>query len=96
MAQSVKLLTSAQVMISLFMSLSPTSGSVLTPQTLEPSSDSVSPSLSAPSPPVFSLSLPKINKHLKFFKNMLRMLKEHILILFNMGNARKSRKIKDT
>ena len=43
-----KHLTSTQVMISRFVSSSPTSGSVLTVQTLEPASDSVSPSLSAP------------------------------------------------
>ena len=42
--------TSAQVVISRFMSLSPTSGSVLTAQSLEPASDSVSPSLSVPPP----------------------------------------------
>ena len=47
-AQSVKHLTSAQVMISWFVSSSPTWGSVLTAQSLEPVSDSVSPSLSAP------------------------------------------------
>ena len=45
-AQSVEHLTSAQVMISHSMSSSPVSGSVLTAQSLEPSSDSVSPSLS--------------------------------------------------
>ena len=51
MAQSVQLKrpTSAQVMISQFMGLSPAWGSVLTAQSLEPASDSVSPSLSAPS-----------------------------------------------
>ena len=47
MAQSVKHLTSAQVMISRFVGSSPTSGSVLTAQSLEPTSDSASPSLSA-------------------------------------------------
>ena len=47
-AQSVKPPTSAQVMILWFMNSSPTSGSVLTAQSLEPASDSVSPSLSAP------------------------------------------------
>ena len=47
MAQSLKHLTSAQVMISWFVSSSPTSGSVLTAQSLDPASDSVSPSLSA-------------------------------------------------
>ena len=40
--------TSAQVIISRFMSLGPTSGSVLIAQILEPAVDSVSPSLSAP------------------------------------------------
>ena len=61
-AQSVKHPTSAQVMISQSMSSSPASGSVLTAQSLEPVSDSVSPSL-WPSP-VHALSLPvsKINK----------------------------------
>ena len=54
-AQSVKLPTSAQVMISQSVSLSPVSGSVLTAQSLEPVSDSVSPSLSAP--PLFMLCL---------------------------------------
>ena len=65
MAQLVKPPTSAQVTISQFVNLSPTSGSVLTAQNLEPASDSVSPSF--PSPPLLplSLSLSKINKHLK-------------------------------
>ena len=44
-AQSVKHLTSAQVMISRIVSLSPASGSVLTAHSLDPASDSVSPSL---------------------------------------------------
>ena len=47
-AQSVKHPISAQVMISRFTGSSPTLGSVLTAQSLEPASDSVSPSLSAP------------------------------------------------
>ena len=46
-AQSVERPTSAQVMISQFVSSSPTSGSGLTAQSLEPASDSVSPCLSA-------------------------------------------------
>ena len=46
-AQSVKCLTLAQVMISRFVSSSPVSGSVLTDHSLEPASDSLSPSLSA-------------------------------------------------
>ena len=45
---SVKHPTSAQVMISQFVSSSPISGSVLTAQSLEPASDSVPPSLFAP------------------------------------------------
>ena len=44
-AQSVERLTSAQVTISWSVSSSPASGSVLTAQSLEPVSDSVSPSL---------------------------------------------------
>ena len=46
--QSVKQLTSAQVMNSQFVSSSPVSGSVLTAQSPEPALDSVSPSLSTP------------------------------------------------
>ena len=60
-AQSVKRPTSAQVMIPCFMDSSPVSGSVLTDRSLEPASDSVSPSLSVP--PLLALCLPKINKH---------------------------------
>ena len=56
MAQSVKRLTLAQVMISRFVSSSPASGSVLTAQSLEPASDSVSPSVSDP-PPIHALPL---------------------------------------
>ena len=52
--------TSAQVMILWFESSSPVSGSVLTAQSLEPTSDSVSPSLS--SLPLFALCLLIINK----------------------------------
>ena len=48
MAQSVARPTLAQVVISWFMSSSPVSGSLLTAQSPEPASDSVSPSLSAP------------------------------------------------
>ena len=58
MAQSVKHPTLAQVMISQSVSSSPGLGSVLTAQSLEPASDSVSPSLSA-------LSVSKINKNIK-------------------------------
>ena len=56
MAQSVERPTSAQVMILRSVDSSPTSGSVLTAQNLEPVSDSVSPSLSAPAH-ALSLSL---------------------------------------
>ena len=45
-AQLVKLLTWAYVMLTGFMSLSPVLGSVLTAQNLEPASNSVTPSLS--------------------------------------------------
>ena len=48
-AQSGKRTTSAQVMISQSESSSPAKGSVLTAQGLEPASDSVFPSVSAPS-----------------------------------------------
>ena len=47
-AQSIERPTSAQVMISQFVSSSPASGSVLTAQSLEPASRSVSPSLALP------------------------------------------------
>ena len=65
MIQLVKCLTSAQVMISQFMNLSPVSGSVLTAKSLEPASDSVSlclsvclsVSLSLSAPPPLTLSL---------------------------------------
>ena len=57
MAQSVGLPTSAQVMISLSLSLSPAPGSMLTAQSLEPASDSVSPSLSALTPLTLCVSL---------------------------------------
>ena len=49
--------TSAQVMISRSVSSSPASGSVLTAQSLEPVSDSVSPSLSDLPPFMLCLSL---------------------------------------
>ena len=56
MAQSVECPIWAQVMISRSVSSSPASGSVLTAQSLEPASDSVSPSLSAP--PLLTVSIP--------------------------------------
>ena len=60
MAQSVKRMTLAQVMISQFESLSPASGSVLTAQSLEPALDPVPPSL-CPFP-ARALSVSKMNK----------------------------------
>ena len=62
MAQLVKRPTSVQVMISQFVGSSPTLGSALTAQSLEPASDSVSPSLSLPIPCSFSVSLPLSQK----------------------------------
>ena len=56
-AQSVKRPTSAQVMISQFVSSSPALGSVLTAQSLEPALDSISPSLPAPLPFKLCLSV---------------------------------------
>ena len=60
LSQSVKRPPSAEVMISQFVGSSPASGSVLTAQSLDPASDSVSPSLSAP--PLLALSLSLKNK----------------------------------
>ena len=60
MAQSVKHPTWAQVTVSRFVGLSPALGSVLTARSLEPASDSASPSLSAP--PLLTLCLSKMNK----------------------------------
>ena len=54
-AQSVERLTSVRIMISQFVGSSPVSGSVLTARSLEPASDSVSPSL-CPTP-AYALSL---------------------------------------
>ena len=64
MAQLVGRPTSAQVVISQFVGLSPVSDSVLTAQSLEPSWNSVSPSLSAPLLLMLCLCLSKTNKHL--------------------------------
>ena len=66
-AQPVKHPTSAQVMISQSVSSSPTLGSVPTAQSLEPASDSVSPSLSVPHLPTLCLSLKNKIKTLKKF-----------------------------
>ena len=50
-------ISSTQIMMSQFMSSSPMLGSALTAQSLEPASDSVSPSLSAPPPLMLCLCL---------------------------------------
>ena len=60
--QSVKCLTWAHVIISQSVSSSPAMGSVLAAQSLEPASDSVSPSLSAPPLLMLCLSLCLKNK----------------------------------
>ena len=62
-AQSVKHLTLAQVIISHSVSSSPASGSVRTARSLEPASDSVSPSLWPSLVHALSFSVSKINKH---------------------------------
>ena len=56
-AQPVECLTLDQVMISWAVSPSPTSGSVLIAQSLEPASGSMSSPLFAPPPLILSLSL---------------------------------------
>ena len=71
MAQLVKHPTLAQVMISWCMSSSPALGSVLTAQSLEPASDSVSTSLSAPPPLMLCLSL-KNKQTLKIKKKKIK------------------------
>ena len=64
-AQSVERPISAQVMISRFVGSSPTLDSGLTARSLEPTSDSVSPSLSAPPLLTLCLSLSKIDIKIK-------------------------------
>ena len=61
MAHSVKQLTGSGQDLAVS-EYGPASGSVLTAQSLEPASDSVSPSLSAPPPLTLGLCLPQ-NKH---------------------------------
>ena len=72
MAQSVERPTSAQVMISRFVSSSPASGSVLTARSLEPASDSVSPSLSAPPLLLLCLSHSLSQKEMNLLKQLLK------------------------
>ena len=63
-AQSVKCPTSAQVLISGFKSWSRVLGSVPIAGSLEPASDSMSPSLSLPLTNLHFLSLSKLNKNI--------------------------------
>ena len=62
-AQSVKHLTSTQDMISRFVGSSSTLGSVLTSQSLEPVSDSVSVCLSLSATPLLTLCFSLKNKY---------------------------------
>ena len=68
--QSVGRPTSAQVVISQLMSSSPTSGSMLTAQSLVPALDSVFPTLPLPTH-TLSFSHSKINIKKIFFKNFI-------------------------
>ena len=77
-AQSVKHMTLARVMISQFVGSSPTSGSVLIAQSLEPASDSMSPSLSAPTPLTLCLTLFLKNKCKKIIKKIKCPLRKEI------------------
>ena len=72
MAQPVKRLTLAEVMISQLMASSPASGSVLTARSPEPASDSVSPSLSAS--PLVALCLSFSQKYIKMKKIQKKIL----------------------
>ena len=71
-ARPVERPTSAQVVISRFVGSSPAWGSVLTARSLEPTSDSVSPSLSAPNPLAFCLCLSQ--------KQILKKIMQHSVI----------------
>ena len=79
MAQSIERPTSAQVMISWFVGLSPTLGSTLTAQSLP--EDSVPPSLSLPLPHVPSVSAPQKQINIK---------KSFLIIIFS-SNCKKKR-----
>ena len=84
MAQLVERPTSAQVMISWLVSSSPASGSVLTAQSLEPVSDSVSPSLSTPPPLmlcVFALSFSLSKLNIKKRKSLRKNISQNIFIV---------------
>ena len=88
-AQSVKRPTLAQVMISQSRSLSPTPGSVLTAQSLEPASHSVSPSLCPFPAHALSLSVSKINIKKNFFLNKkIVFIMQGLYVSANFGSAR--------
>ena len=85
MAPPVENPTWARVMLSRFVSSSPALDSVLTAQSLEPASDSVSPSLSAS--PLLALSLSPFLKNKQtlkkyFFKEKKRTPTRHPQLLF--------------
>ena len=84
-AQLVKCPTLAQVMISRFVGLSPALSSVLTAQSLEPASDSVSIHLSAPPLLILCVSLSRNNKSLKLKKKTRHLLCEIRNLKFEMG-----------
>ena len=83
MAQPVNRVTSAQVMISWFVSLSLTSGSMLTAQSLEHASDSVSFSLPLPRSRSVSVSKKYINFKKKSHQTVL--LSAGFLLLLEWG-----------
>ena len=93
-AQSVKRLTSAQVMISRFVGSSSMAGSMLTSQSLESNSDSVSPSLSAPPPLALSLKNKETlkNSFLKWIDNMNRHFPQEDIQMANRHVKRCSKK----
>ena len=66
----------------------PKLGSVLTAQSLEPASDSVSPSLSAPPQLALSRSLSKINKTLKIFFKCLFIFEREKVTEHKPGRGR--------
>ena len=86
-AHSVKRLTLAQVMISPFLGSSPASGSVLTAWSMEPASDSVSPSLSLPLPHLRSLCLSKMGKIYQLLFWKFSEIPSSCLCAFSVGDG---------
>ena len=85
MTQSVKNPTSAQVTILQLVGLSHASGSVLTAQSLETASNSVSPSLPLPALHSVSIFLSKNEKTLKLKKR----IRVHLESIWNMEEGEK-------